>query len=73
MSAKYTWHDYATEHKQCFVDRRESRTQATREEPAGPVVVSWLLYLPGGLGCVSCKTLDQARECAAKCGCTILL
>lgn len=52
------------------VRRSVSRLQATRHEPARQTV-QWVVYTP--VGPVACKTVAEARQCAAGFGCSIHL
>ena len=66
------WNEYARDNKQCFVKHSEVTIQATRYEPSRNVS-QWLLYLPEPHDTVYCKTFDEARDCAARFGCTVIL
>lgn len=57
--------------KELRVKLSESKIQATRTREAIEVQ-SWLLFLPNG-DSVCCKTIESARELAAKYSCTIYL
>jgi hypothetical protein len=61
-----SWHEFAERFKRCFC-------KLTVSEYGGDEVRRWIVFLPRPHGCVSVKTIEDAREVSAKYGCEICL